>query len=305
MTTGRPPSVSVVIPAYNAERWIAKTIEAVLGQTVPPGEVVVVDDGSTDRTREELEPYADRLRVIGQENAGAAAAYNTGFRAASGDFAAKCPADDLWVPEKLEWQLQTLSEHPEVDVAFGRARDFGTSEGDLPTPSTPGVLRSREFLPILYRTNVIASPTALVRRSLHERLGGFREDLAAGEDYDFWLRALENGAVFFFDPRLLANLRKHGGNLSTQPVLVWDANYRIHGWHAEKLDDPVLADRTLAKDLLTLARSRLGAGQVKEARSAYRSSLRHRPSLMGILGTVGLSIPGSAAAVRRLNLLRA
>jgi len=305
VTTGSPPSISVVIPAYNAEAWIAATIEAVLGQTVSPEEIIVVDDGSRDRTRSELEPFGDRLRIIGQENAGPAAAYNTGFRAASGDFVAKCPADDIWVPEKLEWQLEVLTDHPEVDVAFGRGRDFGTREGDLPTPPAPGVLKGPEFLSTLYRKNVIASPTAVVRRALHDRLGGFREDLAAGEDYDFWLRALQAGAAFFFDPRLLANLRKHDGNLSLQPLVVWETNYRIHGWHAESVDDPGLANRTLASDLLTLARCRLGADQVREARSAYRSSLRHRPSLMGILGTVGLSIPGSAAAVRKLNLLRA
>jgi glycosyltransferase involved in cell wall biosynthesis len=304
MTAGSP-SVSVVIPAYNAERWIEATIEAVLAQTVPPAEIIVVDDGSTDRTRVELEPYGDRLRVIGQENAGPAAAYNTGFRAASSDFVAKCPADDLWVPGKLEWQLQTLTEHPEIDVAFGRARDFGTMEGDLPAPRVAGALRGREFLADLYRQNVISSPTAVVRRSLHERLGGFREDLTAGEDYDFWLRAAQADAAFFFDSRLLANLRKHGGNLSSQPLVVWEANYRIHSWHAQDLDDLALAERTLAQDLLMLARCRLGADQVREARSAYRSSLRHRPSLMGILGTVALSIPGSAAAVRKLNILRA
>lgn len=298
-------TISVVIPAYNAEAWIAATIDSVLGQTMTPAEVIVVDDGSTDRTRAELEPFENRLRIIEQANAGPAAAYNAGFRAAAGDFVAKCPADDIWVSEKLEWQLEVLTDHPEVDVAFGRARDFGTREGDLPTPPASGVLKGPEFLSTLYRTNVIASPTAVVRRALHERLGGFREDLSAGEDYDFWLRALQAGSVFFFDPRLLAKLRKHGANLSDQPLVVWETNYRIHGWHAESLNDPGLADRTLAKDLLILARCRLGADQVREARTAYRSSLRHRPSFMGILGTVGLSIPGSAAAVRRLNLLRA
>jgi glycosyltransferase involved in cell wall biosynthesis len=297
--------ISVVVPAYNAEAWIAATIESILGQTVPPAEVIVVDDGSTDGTRSELEPFADCLRIIEQANAGPAAAYNAGFRAAASDFVAKCPADDIWAPEKLAWQLEVLTDHLEVDVAFGRARDFGTREGDLPAPPAAGVLEGPAFLATLYRQNVIASPTALVRRSLHEGLGGFREDLRAGEDYDFWLRAVQAGAVFFFDPRLLASLRKHDRNLSLQPLLVWEANYRIHEWHARSLDDAGLANRTLAQDLLTLARCRLGADQVREARSAYRSSLRHRLSLMGILGTVGLSIPGSAAAVRRLNLLRA
>ena len=220
------PTVSAVIPAYNAAAWIDETLESVLAQTVAPDEVIVIDDGSTDETREIVLARGSSIRMIRQENAGAAAAWNRGFAAAACEFVAKCPADDLWEPQKLERQIATLDDDSSIDLLFGRARDFGVVEGDLPAPPSNGRLDPDELLPALYASNCFAAPTAVVRRSLHEELRGFREHLVVGEDYDFWLRALEGGAGFFYDARLMTRLRKHGGNLSLQALTTWQTNTR-------------------------------------------------------------------------------
>src|SRR5207253_1994987 len=112
----------------------------------------------------------------------------------------------------------------QVDVAFGHARMFGVVEGDFVRPPGAGVLDGTALARRLYEGNVIAAPSAAIRRALHERLGGFREDLPA-EDYEFWLRALSSGAVFYYDPRLVLHYRRHGENMS-MPGAVRDDRLR-------------------------------------------------------------------------------
>ena len=297
-------AISVAVPAHNAEPWIAETIESVLAQTRPAREVIVVDDGSTDGTLAALEPYRDRVRVVQQDNKGAPAAYNRGFAEATGEYVAMCPADDLWEPRKLEWQANAVVAHPEIDVAFGGARFFGLRDDDYPRPAASGVLEGRAFARAMYEENLVAAPTAVVRRALHERLGGFREDLAI-EDYEFWMRALRAGATFFFEPRVLVRHRWHGRNLSSKAVTVRELAYEIHREYGDLAGDPALVRRTLARDLRALARARLGLGRVEDARAAYRASLRQRPHAGAALASLLLRAPGAPAAVGWLRARRA
>jgi glycosyltransferase involved in cell wall biosynthesis len=297
------PSISVAVPAYNEEAWIAEALESILAQTRPPDEVIVVDDGSTDDTTAVAQRFGERVRVIRQENAGCPAAFNRAFREATGDYVALCPADDVWEPEKLEWQSEVIARRPEVDVVFGGAHNFGVVEDEFPAPSGRGVLDSGTLLRELYFLNLIADPSAVVRRALHERLGGYREALA--EDYDFWLRALREGAVFYYDPRRVVRLRQHDTNLSrANPATVWEANHEIHKRYADDVGDPGLVRRTLARDLVEIGRARAAMTQVRESRDAFRASLRQRPSAVGALGALALSLPGAGAAIRTIKRLR-
>src|SRR5208283_2367398 len=102
------PLVSVVIPTYNCGRYICETVESALGQTYSPVEIIVVDDGSTDDTRERLTTYGDRVRYIYQQNTGPAVARNRGVQDAQGDWIAFLDADDLWLPYRLELQVELL-----------------------------------------------------------------------------------------------------------------------------------------------------------------------------------------------------
>src|SRR5206468_3146529 len=110
------PTICVVMPAYNEGRWIAEALGSILAQTDAADEILVVDDGSSDDTVEQVERFADRVRLVRQSNAGCAAAFNTGFAQTSADFVALCPADDVWEPRKLEWQREILARNPDVDV---------------------------------------------------------------------------------------------------------------------------------------------------------------------------------------------
>ena len=289
------PTISVGIAAFNAERWLAETLDSVLAQTSDAEEVVVVDDGSTDGTPEIVAAFEGRVRLVRQENRGVSAALNRAFAEAGGDYVALCGADDLWDPHKLEWQREALGANPQVDVAFGHARMFGIVEGDFERPSGTGVLDAPPLLRRMYAGNFIAAPSAVIRRSLHQRLGGFREDLA-GEDYEFWMHCLREGAVFHYDPRLVLHYRRHGDNLSMPgggqrirlPLL--EMNYVVHREYADLVPARV-ARRALAKDLCDLGRHLVGTGSEERARHALRASLRRRPSARALVWLGLLTLP--------------
>jgi glycosyltransferase involved in cell wall biosynthesis len=205
--------ISVVIPTYNYGRLVPEAVASVLGQTYPPAEVIVVDDGSTDDTPERLAPFLDRIRYIRQVNQGPSAARNTGIRAARGDWLAFLDSDDLWHPRKLEIQVRYLTEHPDVallstatteDLAAGWAAV--DPEGSLPATAVTleGLLFASRFTP----------STALVRRDCFERVGLFDPALGAAEDTEMWLRIASAFPVVRLELPLCW-YRVHGASLST------------------------------------------------------------------------------------------
>jgi glycosyltransferase involved in cell wall biosynthesis len=296
------PTVSVVMPALDAERWIGEALDCVLRQTVLPDEVIVIDDGSHDNTADRARSAGSLVRVIQQANKGVSAATNRGFAEATGHYVAICPADDCWETRKLEWQLEVLEAHPEIDVSFGHARYFGIEEREFPRPPWTGLLDLTRFAPVLYANDLIANPSALIRRTLHRRLGGYREERRVGEeDYDFWLRAAAAGAVFHYDPRLLVRLRQHGANLSSQALATWEAACDLHREHAWLAGDPDLVRRVVARDLARIGRCRLGLGKASEARHAYAASFRRRPTVGAGLAASLLALPGAGVLATRVR----
>ena len=267
-------TISAVVAAYNAERWIAEALDAILGQTRPPDEVIVVDDGSTDGTARELERFADRVRVVQQPNGGCPAAFNSAFRAARGDFVAMCGADDVWEPRKLEWQEQAIRAHPQVDVLFGHAIHFGRVECDQPRPPAAGVLDARLLRDDLYRENSVCAPSVVIRRALFERLGPFVEDFGA-DDYEYWMRCLRAGACFYYDSRSLLRYRRHEDNLTGRTVWMLQCLYEVRRSYADDLGDRALARAALENDLFRLGRLLADQGRPREARQVLRGSLRY------------------------------
>lgn len=288
------PSITVAIPAYQAERFIAETLESILAQTHAPDEIIVVDDGSTDGTARELERFGDRIRVIRRPNGGCAAAFNTAFRAARCDFVAECGADDIWEPYKLERQIEALTAHPEIDIAFGAARVFGTAEGCWGMPNSEsldaGILDRRGFGRTMYRLNPICPSTLLIRRSLYERLGAFAEDIGT-EDYEYWMRSLHGGAVFYYDPETLVRYRRHDANASSNHLSMREADLLVHRWYADEVEDPSLVREVLAGDYFALGRILRNQSRTREARTAFVASLRQRPTLRALAWALLVSVP--------------
>jgi glycosyltransferase involved in cell wall biosynthesis len=244
------PTVSALVRVYNGERHVAETLEAILAQTRPADEVLVVDDGSTDQTPAVLAGFSDRIRVIHQPNGGLADAFERGFLEARGEFIANCDADDLWVPDKLERQLEALRRHPEIDIAFGAAEVFGTRAGAFNSAYPgDGLLEPEGLRRELYRADRICVSSALIRRQMLERVGGFRRAASPCEDYDFWLRSLAAGAVFFQERATLVRYRVHDDQLSDNLLKMHEQEAEVHRHNAALTGDRGLVRRVEAQDL--------------------------------------------------------
>lgn len=200
--------VSVIIPAWNAERYVREAVDSALAQTYRPVEVIVVDDGSTDGTKAALEPYIQKKKIhyIHQSNKGLSGARNTGIRVSRGTFIALLDADDVFFPEKIEEQVRHLKEHLDCDVSYCDLFHFWDGE--------PKLLKLRykyysgsEVLLHLIEGSFIAPLSVMLRRSVFERFGYFDENLRRSEDLDFWFRLAHGGAQICFLPKRLAKLR--------------------------------------------------------------------------------------------------
>lgn len=204
------PTVSVIIPAYNAAPFIADTVQSALDQTFPDLEVIVVDDGSTDGTVARLAAFGRRIRVYRQPNGGVARARNAGVALAGGQWLAFLDADDLWLPDKIERQLAAAA----APMIYSDRYNFG-ARGDLPelqslvTPMREGDL----FVPLLREGNFITLSSVLIRRVLFETLGGFYTGLNGTEDWDLWIRVAASQPIGLC-PAPLVRYRFHPGGLS-------------------------------------------------------------------------------------------
>jgi glycosyltransferase involved in cell wall biosynthesis len=299
------PTISAVIAAYNAESWIGESLDAILGQTRPPDEIIVVNDGSTDKTARELERYAGRIEVVHQSNAGCPAAFNRAIAEATCDYVALCGSDDVWMANKLEWQAEAIVEQPDIDVLFGDAQLFGLSDERYARPPGEGRLDGAALLDALYRVNLICAPSVMIRRSLFERLGPFVEDFGA-DDYEYWLRCLRDGAVFFYDARVLLGYRRHESNLSSKLLWMSQCCHDVHVWYADLVADRDLVRDTLASDLFKIARGLIDDDKPADARRAFRRSARQRPSPRTLAWLAVLALPRparqrSSAALIRLS----
>ncbi|MFO8008368.1 MAG: glycosyltransferase family A protein [Candidatus Brocadiia bacterium] len=189
------PLVSVVMPAYNAEGFVADAIESVLAQDYRPLEVLVVDDGSTDATGDVVQAYGAPVRCLRRENGGPAAARNTALREAGGDFIAFLDADDLWHPGKLEVQAALLQARPDVGLCSARMSSFRSPEqvewASLPAepPVCPIPLR------MLVMRNPISTSTVMARAEAVRQAGEFDEGIFGPEDWDMWRRIAQHWKV--------------------------------------------------------------------------------------------------------------
>lgn len=180
--------VSVIIPTYQSDRTILDAIESVLHQTYPAVEVIVIDDGSTDRTQEVLKPFHNQIRYFWQENQGQAAARNHGIDHADGEFIAFLDADDLWVPDKLETQIPLFRDRDNLGAVFGNIYYFSGDQKqirtsfDLYPPARGWVFKE------LFVQNFIPLSTAVIRKNIIDQIGVFQPQVTPVEDYEYWLR---------------------------------------------------------------------------------------------------------------------
>ena len=182
-----PGRVSVIMPCFNGESFVGEAIESVLAQTYHDMELVIVDDGSTDRSLDIIRSFGDAVRVFTQPNRGPSAARNKGIREASGEFIAYLDADDYWEPRFAEYMVAALADSAAVLAYCGWQNIL--PDGKSPPPFIPPDYENEEKLvALLSNASLWPIHATLTRRDVLLEIGGFNEELPACEDYDLWLR---------------------------------------------------------------------------------------------------------------------
>ena len=269
--------VSVIIPAFNAERYVRETLDSVLAQTYAAREVIVVDDGSTDSTPSILAEYGDSIHVIRQSNRGSAAARNTAVSAAHGDWVAFIDADDLWLPDKLSRQMQRCGHYPishTDSLCFGEAMPEAVLRSSVTTPY------SGRVLPQLLVRNFISNSTVLMRRDLFLQYGGLDESLHGVEDWALWLRVCADHELGYLpEPVVRYRIHRTSKSMNTRRRMLD---------HLQIIEDafgptgvgrslPQLRKRALASSYEINGHFAAGSGDWKFATWCAAQRLRHEP----------------------------
>jgi GT2 family glycosyltransferase len=215
----RAPAVSVIMPVRNGWRWLGEAVDSVRRQTLADFELIVVDDGSTDGSRETLELVARkdrRVRVIHQRHLGLAAALNRGLAEASAPLVARLDADDVAHETRLQRQAEFLARHDEIGIVGAWAVEIDR-HGRPRGRRTPDV-RSDALKRRLVETNPFVHSSIMARAELLRELGGYRAAFEAAEDYDLWLRAAEVTELANL-PEFLVSYRVHDDGVSRRDPL--------------------------------------------------------------------------------------
>jgi len=207
------PLISCIVPVFNGERYLSEAVDSLLAQTYKSVEIIVVDDGSTDRTPQIVESFGKQIRSLRQVNGGPAAARNSGVRIARGDFIAFLDADDLWHPEKLARQINCLEVRPEIDLCVTYLQNFWSPEFKAQA--------------VHFVNHPLAKPmpgyfslqTLCVRRNVFDAIGLFNTELRVCEDVEWFLRAVERRKVILVSQDILTYRRLHESNISRTPAV--------------------------------------------------------------------------------------
>ncbi|MGA2352164.1 MAG: glycosyltransferase [Terracidiphilus sp.] len=210
--------ISIVMPAYNAERFLAEAIKSVLAQTWIDFELIILDDGSEDHTREIALRYAQldsRVRVKSHANIGVAATLNQGMALAASEWVVVMHADDVMMPNRLECQLAFVTAHPELAVASSWIKHIDSEGRVIGKGESP--LVTHEAVRKLFVANELVGfshPAAILRKSAVLAVGGYSRQLRVNEDIDLWNRMLEHGYKILVQPEYLLKYRIHGSSAS-------------------------------------------------------------------------------------------
>lgn len=204
--------VSVVIPTYNRATTLKEALDSVLSQRYGDLELIVVDDGSTDETREIISSYLPHLNYLYQEHRGVSAARNRGITHARGDYFAFLDSDDLWLPDKLYLQMKFMEDHPEALICY--TEEIWIRRGVRVNPMKKHKKYSGMIFEHCLPLCLVSPSSALMARSLIDKVGVFDEKFEVCEDYDLWLRISARYPVYLIDTPLIIKRGGHADQLS-------------------------------------------------------------------------------------------
>jgi len=285
MHNSKKPLVSIVIPTFNNRNYVVDAVKSALEQTYENVEIVVVDDGSTDETKDVLKSYieGDKIRYIYQENKGLAGARNTGINVAAGEYVALLDADDLFKPEKIEGQIAHLMECKDCDFSFCDVLMFKDGQPNK-FFKYKYKYHSGNVLKYIIRENFI-NPSTLVfnKERIANKFSLFDDSLRRAEDIEFYFRVSIEGARFcFLDKPLFISRVREGGNLQANQAFVQETTLKVLRGIEDKLTpeekelykfDEVIDIRKFKLALAYLAGGEraLGRKTVMEIRGRYLS----------------------------------
>jgi glycosyltransferase involved in cell wall biosynthesis len=274
--------ISVIIPSYNAGRWLAESLDSILGQTVPPGEVVVVDDGSTDDSREVLAAYRGRVEVVSGEHGGLAAARNLGLRLARGDWIAFQDADDVALPDRLERLKAHLQGTPDADAVFADGAHLGNGGRIVPRPLAARAAGRRLGAADLFDGFPAYYQSALIARDALLSAGPFDPAYRIHPDHDHAFRLFGRAHVTYLDHPVF-RYRRHEENITADALGAREE--LVHTLERVRRDDAgaVAAigarrlDAALARHYFRIARTRSSRGETPAAGAAYDHAVTLAP----------------------------
>jgi glycosyltransferase involved in cell wall biosynthesis len=205
--------VSIIIPTFNRLSMLKEAVESVLAQDFEDFELIVVDDGSTDGTDDEIRRYGGRVKLLQhKENRGVSAARNSGILHAKGKYIGFLDSDDLWVKGKLKIQVAFLDDNPQYPLCY--TDEIWIRKGKRVNPMLKHAKYSGWILEKCLPLCIISPSSAMMRKTLFSRVGLFDEALPVCEDYDFWLRVSGRFPIFFIDRKLIIKRGGHPDQLS-------------------------------------------------------------------------------------------
>ena len=202
----------MIIPTYNRAACLGRAIDSVLAQTYRDFELLIVDDGSTDQTRELVAGYGAQVAYVFQANRGVSSARNVGIRSTTGALVAFLDSDDAWLPAKLARQVAIMAQQP--DIPLCHTEEIWIRRGVRVNPQQKHRKYTGDIFPYCLPLCVISPSSVMIRRTLFETVGYFDESLPACEDYDLWLRITKDYPVYFIEQPLLVKYGGHPDQLS-------------------------------------------------------------------------------------------
>lgn len=267
-------TVTVIIPTFNRRTLLLAALSSVFTQTYQDYEILVVDDGSTDGTREALAPLSAKVRYCWKPHGGEASARNRGVREATTPYIAFLDSDDLWEPTFLHTTISTLESDPALALV---------ATGCVVIPAQERRPRIREsalrgdLFQALFVRNFITASAVVVRRACFQRVGLFNESLDQAEDYDLWLRIARDYPIAFIN-QPLCRWRKHAGNLSGKELRHRVCTLQVVESHYDpRRISPLLYRRRRSRLQVSLGRALLEVGRTEEAKGCFREAIALTP----------------------------
>lgn len=281
------PTVSVIIHTYNNEKFIAETIDSVLKQTYKDYEIIVVDDGSKDGTRDALLPYMQKIRYHYKENGGIASAKNAGINLSNAEFIAFLDHDDLWVPDKLKIQMEYFDVHPQVGLVYAKYTSF-RDDKELRTKPEKGY--SGWIFKNLLSKSIVQTSTVVVKRECLNAVGPYDESFKLADEYDMFLRVAKRFQCGFVD-KVLTKYRVHDMNASKNDLLFDKENLRVfkkvyNGYTDLDEKEKKILRKRIAMYSIKVARGLYNQGQLEESMKYQKEAREYLPFYKRIAGNL-------------------